>query len=465
MRGTLHLGFTGVRTVSAPLTWAQDALWRAVAASPPDDPSFGLSDVWAVPPWATSDKIAKVLRRLLERHESLRTRFLGDGPGPPRQRVCATGAVEAELVEMAEVSVPYAWRLAEQLRTQPYDLVREWPVRLRLLLDGTGAVVFVLVAVHQLAADRWSLRVLHDEFDLLLARGPGALPAPAPQPVERVRFERSPEGCEIQSRTQEFWCRELARAPAVMLWPPPGPVEVEHARWDSSRLAAVVSLLATRHEVSVSAVMLAAVALALACACRAGAAFLRVVAATRSGPGAHGLVGAFSQEAPLLLAYDPDTTVARFLRAAHAGALRAYLHAETDCAGLGARTGEVLAARGIPAEGYCFFSDVRFFGDIGDGAGPARVRGEAAGRLSPLPPGGAMFCVVLERLDHTASVTLSKARSFLPHVGAAEVLGAVETLLVRAAADPGAPLRGVVEGLLVPRRPSIVADPRGRGVG
>ncbi|NRR33611.1 amino acid adenylation domain-containing protein [Oxalobacteraceae bacterium] len=104
---------------------------------------------------------------LVQRHASLRTVFEADAQGLARQRVLPELRLEIPLADMS--ALPQAERDAEALavasrvRQQPFDLTTG-PL-LRIVVIRTGAEEYQLVlALHHIISDGWSMQVLIAEF-------------------------------------------------------------------------------------------------------------------------------------------------------------------------------------------------------------------------------------------------------------------------------------------------------------
>ncbi|MFC8042750.1 non-ribosomal peptide synthase/polyketide synthase [Nocardia sp. NPDC057353] len=130
------------------------------------------------------------LADLIDRHETLRTRYPDTGAGPEQQILPPGGGLElgVEPVAAAEVTE----RVAE-LAATPFDVAAEVPVRAALLAvtdPEPGAAEHVLVVVlHHIAADGWSIRPLtHDLVAAYRARVDGAAPEWPPLPVQYADY-------------------------------------------------------------------------------------------------------------------------------------------------------------------------------------------------------------------------------------------------------------------------------------
>ncbi|MGH3157382.1 MAG: condensation domain-containing protein, partial [Streptosporangiaceae bacterium] len=149
-----------------------------------------------IPPGASQEDVLATINALVERHEALRTCFLADKPvqvvHPPRP-------VAAELIHVEdgrEVRAA-AERACADAGWHRIDLVREFPLRARLIMVGSTPARLIITANH-VAMDGVSMEILRSEFGTLLRGrmdgGPADLPPVTDQPIDLARRERSPAG-------------------------------------------------------------------------------------------------------------------------------------------------------------------------------------------------------------------------------------------------------------------------------
>ncbi|NNB67370.1 non-ribosomal peptide synthetase [Pseudomonas fluorescens] len=110
-------------------------------------------------------------QHLIERHEALRTRFY-ERDGQAFQRVDANAAFDLHVIDLSDVPGTEREARAQQLREDaartPFDLENGPLLRVTLVrLDDEDHQL--LVTLHHIIADGWSLNVLIDEFSQLYA--------------------------------------------------------------------------------------------------------------------------------------------------------------------------------------------------------------------------------------------------------------------------------------------------------
>ncbi|WP_432841867.1 amino acid adenylation domain-containing protein [Dactylosporangium sp. CA-092794] len=149
--------------------------------------------------------LAGALHRLVARHESLRTRFTADGrqlpeAPPPAWPLPRTDVAEGGLDD---------WLRATAER--PFDLAAGPLLRTELARLGPDDHVLLLV-LHHVVADGWSLGILCAELTALLSAGPGADPLPPLpiQPADHAAWQRRRlSGAALEDQLG-YWRRTLA---------------------------------------------------------------------------------------------------------------------------------------------------------------------------------------------------------------------------------------------------------------
>ncbi|MDG4764532.1 condensation domain-containing protein [Solwaraspora sp. WMMD406] len=261
----ISASFAGHRTVSAPLTWGQRAIWRNLDEFANPYTVLNLPRTLRVPDRAAAGvgDVSTAIGRLVDRHESLRTRF-HPGDGTLRQVASAGGElpVRVRTVPAADSDpdgARAAGELAAELAAAPFDHQGEWPLRAGLVVVGERVRQVALVFSHA-AADFHAAEIALRDLRLLLLRG--SVPTPAGwQSVDIAEHEQHHEGPRAQ-RAATYWLDQYARLPAEM-FPPVGPGSVPRyrvGRLVSGAVGVAARSLAARHRVSTATVLLAAIA-------------------------------------------------------------------------------------------------------------------------------------------------------------------------------------------------------------
>lgn len=273
----------------APLAWGQLAFWDVLRWLPEGDDSPNLYRWLPVPAGAGLDRVTTALGLLLERHESLRTRYFEQG-GAPTQQVLAEGVLPVHLYEAAGPDLAaQAEALGARLRRGATDHARDLPVRAAVLTRG-GAPVAVVLMISHLAVDAWSFRIaLRDLRTLLAEPAPdaSALPARSRQPAERAHYEASEAGRRREAATLAHWERRLRSASPTML-EKSALTRATGRDWatiDSPAMALALRALGSRTGTGPGTALPALLGLLLSFRVGEPEAALRLIVATRFAPG------------------------------------------------------------------------------------------------------------------------------------------------------------------------------------
>ncbi|HXV37366.1 MAG TPA: condensation domain-containing protein, partial [Myxococcota bacterium] len=239
LRALLERRAAGTR--SAPLSAGQERLWALERIEPGnrayvETGSFRFS--------ATLDlrAVQRALDDILRRHEILRTTIAVED-GQPVQRIAAELPVRLEVEDLRELPVvQHGAALREQLRElveRAFDFERGPLWRTKVVRLGDKQHV-VLVAIHHMLCDGFSIRLLLAElFELYAAHRlgqPARLPAPVAQYADFARWQRRWLESDAFTSELDFWRRTLAGPIPVVELPPDRPRGDAPRRFRGARL-------------------------------------------------------------------------------------------------------------------------------------------------------------------------------------------------------------------------------------
>ena len=207
-----------------PLSFAQQRLWF-LAQLAPGGIAYNVPLVLRVEGALEAGVLARCLDDLIARHEVLRTSFAGRD-GQPVQQIAAAGRCELVVEDLDGVACALRWAAVEararQEATGPFDLETGPLVRARLLRLAARDHV-VLVVMHHIVCDGWSMEVLLHELEALYAAHltgvEPALPALAVQYADFARWQRQWLVGGERDAQLRYWTQQLAGAPAVLELP------------------------------------------------------------------------------------------------------------------------------------------------------------------------------------------------------------------------------------------------------
>lgn len=293
-----------LETFEFPCSFAQQRLWI-------DDRLAGGSAFYnihasiRVPVALEPATLERGLDALVARHETLRTTFI-ERDGTPMQQVASAGrcdfaSVDLRLLDSAAREAQVL-ALAQAQSSQPFDLARGPLLRVRLL--GMAAAESVLMlTIHHIVADAWSMGVLLREITALYeAAALSCLPALPELPIQYADYavwQRHVQDVAGADAGLAYWCRQLADMPTLGL-----PTDRPHLPMASHRghtlhwaLPAELSQralqFAQRHSLTPYIVLLAALSIVLQRQAAQDEVVVGVPVAGRDRPELEGLIGFF----------------------------------------------------------------------------------------------------------------------------------------------------------------------------
>ncbi len=240
---------SGTRRLAAELGYAPEPdrqAWTAIPRAAGDGPlplSFAQERMWflhELDPHSSAYVISGAIRlrgaldagvlelcfaELVRRHETLRTTFAPTREWPV-QIVRAPSGVALPLIDLAalpaEAREAEARSVAAAEESRPFDLVRGPVCRFTLLRLAEGEHVLML-ALHHICSDGWSMVVLVRELGALyrafLAGEPSPLPALPIQYGDFAAWQRATLQGEALAAELDWWRRRLAGGPPPLRLP------------------------------------------------------------------------------------------------------------------------------------------------------------------------------------------------------------------------------------------------------
>jgi amino acid adenylation domain-containing protein len=249
-----------------PLARGQAALWFLQQLAP-ENTAYSISDCVRIRGTLNVDALRRAVASIVARHESFRASFHEDD-GEPYQTIHADGHADivvedAKNLSEAEVSA----RIAQEVQ-RPFNLARDPLLRVHLLEVGRDNWLMILV-VHHIVADFWSLVTCTAEFQQLYAAYSGTTSASLPPLPARYRdfvnwqseLLASPAGAAQEA----YWLNELSGELPPLEIPtdrprPPLQTYAGHLAFSflPPELTSELKQLAEREQVTLNMVLLAA---------------------------------------------------------------------------------------------------------------------------------------------------------------------------------------------------------------
>lgn len=209
---------------SAALSFAQQRLWF-LSQLEPDSPAYNQPKAIRLSGLLDVEALKKTLDHIVARHEALRTTF-ASVDGSPVQVIAESRSVELAVIDLSErpeadreVEVQ---RLLKEEAKRPFNLASDLMLRANLLrLDREEHVLFL--AMHHIASDGWSMRILFRELAALYEAFSAGRPSPLSElPIQYADYalwQREWLQGEVLENQLSYWKQQLNGAPALLEMP------------------------------------------------------------------------------------------------------------------------------------------------------------------------------------------------------------------------------------------------------
>ncbi|MCW5625025.1 MAG: amino acid adenylation domain-containing protein, partial [Burkholderiales bacterium] len=199
------------------LSFAQRRLWF-IDRLQPGQIAYNIPAALRIEGRLQVERLERSLNAVVARHEILRATF-HEADGEPAQSITASVTLPLHPEALDAAPAQRAAAIEQALRrlvAEPFDLARGPLLRCRLLRCGPDDHV-LLLAVHHIVADYWSLRVLFREIAVLYAGDSAPLP---PLPIQYVDYAawQQQQSPRLQAQL-DYWMRQLAAPPPTLPLP------------------------------------------------------------------------------------------------------------------------------------------------------------------------------------------------------------------------------------------------------
>ncbi|NPC85533.1 amino acid adenylation domain-containing protein, partial [Pyxidicoccus fallax] len=202
-----------------PLSFAQQRLWFLDQLQP-GSPTYNMPVPLRLEGALDVGALERAFTELVRRHESLRTTFREEG-GSPVQHIAPPAPFRLAVVDLStrEDREAEAYRLATAEAQRGFDL-KAGPLLRGTLLRLEASRHVLLLTMHHIITDGWSLGVLVQEMAALyqacVAGKPSPLPELALQYADFAAWQRSWLQGEALEQQLDYWKQQLSGAPQVL---------------------------------------------------------------------------------------------------------------------------------------------------------------------------------------------------------------------------------------------------------
>ncbi|MGJ7607440.1 amino acid adenylation domain-containing protein [Variovorax sp. LT1R20] len=206
------------RSTPLPMSFAQQRLWFIARVDPEASKAYHVPDAVRLRGALDTAALQAAFDRIVERHEVLRTRFVGIG-GEALQVIDEARGFALRHEDLRGASEAELERIVREEALRPFDLALGPLIRGRLLALGADDHV-LLVTMHHIVSDGWSGGVLANEFSALYRAfregRPDPLPPLAIQYADFGMWQRQwLQGPLLQQQLRQ-WVTQLRGAPALL---------------------------------------------------------------------------------------------------------------------------------------------------------------------------------------------------------------------------------------------------------
>src|SRR6185436_16518918 len=184
-----------------PLSWNQRSLWFQHRLAP-ESAAYHIAAAARVAGGADSERLRRALQALVDRHAILRTTY-GESPEGPVQRVAPREVVSFVCADASAWSDEELRQRLHEEAFRPFDLARG-PV-FRAALFARPGDTFLVLSVHHIAADLWSLAILARELGIVYSGEAERLPEPEGDYLRFVRWQEQRLAGPRGGRLWEHW--------------------------------------------------------------------------------------------------------------------------------------------------------------------------------------------------------------------------------------------------------------------
>ncbi|MFC4159172.1 amino acid adenylation domain-containing protein [Chitinimonas lacunae] len=220
-----------------PLSWAQQRLWF-LEQYQPGLSRYNMPLAWRLEGQLDYQALGQALNDLLARHEILRTGFVIEAEQAVQQ-IAKSLTLSPTLIDLSDQPDAEAAAL-DRLRLEaarPFDLTRAPLLRVHLV-KLAPATHLLLLTMHHIVSDGWSMGVAKRELSALYQARLSGVPANLPPlPLQYADFslwQRDWLQGPLLAQQLDYWKRRLAGAPAMLALPTDRPHQANRSEEGAS---------------------------------------------------------------------------------------------------------------------------------------------------------------------------------------------------------------------------------------
>ncbi|HEY0601395.1 MAG TPA: amino acid adenylation domain-containing protein [Herpetosiphonaceae bacterium] len=321
-----------------PLSFAQQRLWF-LNQLVPDNAVYNISQAVRLIGALNVATLERSINAVIQRHGSLRTRIV-TRDGQPAQVVSPELKLALRVVSLEQLPEPEReaelWRQTDADAQQPFDLAHDPLIRAALLRLSRHEHV-LLITVHHIVSDGWSLGVLVQELAALYEAFAHGRPSPLkPLPIQYTDFvawQREWLQGDVLEAQLAFWQAQFDQAIPALALPtdhPRPPIQTFRGATENfvlpAALSAALSDLSRREGLTLFMVLLAGFNVLMARYSGQDDILVGTPIANRTRSEVEGLIGLFANTLVLRSDLSGNPTFRELLRRVRTASLGAYDH-------------------------------------------------------------------------------------------------------------------------------------------
>ncbi|ALF53778.1 PscJ [Nostoc piscinale CENA21] len=212
------------RSPQLPLSFAQQRLWF-LSQLEPNSPFYNIPAAVRLQGQLNVAALAQSFSEIVARHEALRTNFV-TSVGQVVAAIAPEKPLNFSTIDLSDLEINQQAAKIQQLADleaqQPYDISCDHLLRVKLLRLSEQEHI-VLVTMHHIVSDAWSIGILVQELAALYPAFCDGQPSPLPAlPIQYVDFaawQRQWLQGQVLETQISYWRKQLANAPTVLELP------------------------------------------------------------------------------------------------------------------------------------------------------------------------------------------------------------------------------------------------------
>ncbi|MBT4835826.1 MAG: amino acid adenylation domain-containing protein, partial [Methylococcales bacterium] len=211
------------READLPLSFAQERLWFLDQLADGQSQFYHIPGVIHLQGIIDKSILTQTFATIVERHESLRTIFSTVNEQPVQQILNACDW-QLNYQDLTELSIQDAeletQKIINNALQKPFDLSKDYPF-VALLIQQSAQQYTLLVNMHHIISDGWSISILTHEvatlYDAFRQGRPDPLPNIAIQYADYASWQRQWLQGELLSQQEDYWLDKLAEIDVLEL--------------------------------------------------------------------------------------------------------------------------------------------------------------------------------------------------------------------------------------------------------